>query len=305
MKILAAVAGPARHFALCLTLTLAPQANAQPPQGAAPDLLRNADVIELHKLGLGDAVTLEKIRGSRCEFDVTLPGLKALKAAGISGAVITEMLRASAKSGEDKKESEAFERGRNDPLAPHPGGIYYWDREAEEGDEGRLVMLEPTVYSQAKSGGFLKSALTMGIAKMKSKAVLNGALANLRIERRRPMFFFYFDVPSAGLGGAGQGYFTAATSANEFLLVRTESKKNSRELVVGQMNAFGAQGGVMDTSVVQFEFEKLANGAYKVVPKTDLEPGEYCFFYAGAAPAATYGFAGPGGGGKVFDFGVR
>jgi hypothetical protein len=271
----------------------------------APDagVMKNADVIELGKMKLGDDVTLEKIKASRCEFDVSMDGLRALKAAGVSPVVIAEMVRASSKAGVEKKQAEALEAGKNNPLAPHPGGIYYWD--GEEGTEGQLVMLEPTVYSQSKSGGFFKSAMTMGIAKVKSKAVLNGATANLLLNRRKPTFYFYFETASAGLGGAGAGYFTAATSANEFLLVQTEAKTNSRELIVGQMNAFGAQGGVMDKSVVQFDFEKLANGAYKVVPKTDLPPGEYCFFYAGAAPMATYGFSGPGGGGKVFDFSLR
>ncbi len=99
--------------------------------------------------------------------------------------------------------------------------------------------------------------------------------------------------------------YQVATSANEFLMVRTESKENSRELVVGQMNAFGAQGGVMDKAVHPFEFEKLDTGIYKVRPKADLPPGEYCFFYAGSAPMATYGLTGPAGGGKVFDFGVK
>ncbi len=287
---------------LVAVLMITPQAAPAEQPAAQKGSLTNADVIELHRLALGDDVILEKIREAPTAFDVSLEGLKALKAAGISSAVIAEMVRSSRQAGAAQEAAQVAERDRNNPLAPQPGGIYYWEG---GGDTGRLVMLEPTVYSQAKSGGFFKYAMTMGIAKMKSRAVLSGSRANLQIRETRPTFYLYFDAPNPAPAGAPPGYATAATSANEFLLVRTERKGNTRELVVGQMSAFGAQGGVMDKSVREFEFERLATGIYKVVPKNDLEPGEYCFFYAGSAPVATYGFAGPGGGGRVFDFGVQ
>ena len=42
-----------------------------------------------------------------------------------------------------------------------------------------MTQLEPSISSQSKSGGFLKSAMTYGIAKIKSKAVLsNGTLVS-------------------------------------------------------------------------------------------------------------------------------
>lgn len=287
---------------LCSVIALADPDLAVAQSGA--ERLTNADVVELHKLGLGDDVVLEKLRASAADFDVSLDGLKKLKAAGVSAAIIAEMVRVSRKAGDDEKAAKASEVSRNDPTTSHPGGIYYWD--ASAGD-GQLVMLEPAVYSQSRSGGMFKSAMTFGIAKMKSKAVLSGARANLAIAEARPTFYFYFEPAptNAGLSGSGMGYFQVATSANEFLMVRTETKENSRELIVGQMNAFGAQGGVMDKAVHPFEFEKLGTGIYRVRPKTDLPPGEYCFFYAGSAPMATYGLTGPAGGGKVFDFGVK
>jgi len=47
-----------------------------------------------------------------------------------------------------------------------------------------------------------------------------------------------------------------------------------------------------------FSFENVRQGVFKVVPKADLEPGEYCFFYAGTPRGLGFG------GGKVFDFSV-
>lgn len=267
----------------------------------AGEVLDNEGVVQLHKLGLGDEVVLEKIRSSEARFDVRLEALKRLKDSGVSGAVISEMIRLSRGVAEEQAASAAAARDANDPLADHEPGIYYQD---EGGATPVLQLLEPTVYTQAKSGGFLKSALTYGIAKVKSKAVLSGPAAVLRVRSPRPVFYFYFDEKTSSLGGAGLGYFSAATSANEFMLVRTEVKKNSRELVVGQFSAFGAQGGVQEKSIQPFDFEKLRPGVYKVTPRADLAPGEFCFFYAGATPTATYGYSGPSGGGKVFDFGI-
>jgi hypothetical protein len=78
----------------------------------------------------------------------------------------------------------------------------------------------------------------------------------------------------------------------------------SREVTIGQLNAFGAQGGALDKYVTEFDFEKIAPGTYKVKPKQDLVDGEYAFYYGGASPQATYGFGAPGSP-KVFDFGIQ
>jgi hypothetical protein len=65
---------------------LAPRAGAQ-----AGEVLTNASVIELVQAGLGDALVAEKIRRSECRFDMSVAGLKQLKAAKVSEAVIAEM----------------------------------------------------------------------------------------------------------------------------------------------------------------------------------------------------------------------
>ncbi len=54
--------------------------------------------------------------------------------------------------------------------------------------------------------------------------------------------------------------------------------------------------GVSSKDAMEFDFEKLAPGIYKVIPRTGLEPGEYCFFYTGAGAAV---------GGQLFDFGIN
>src|SRR5271169_1564987 len=58
------------------------------------ETLTNDSVIQLHKLGLGDAVIVSKIQASTCNFDTSVDALKALKDAGISDSVIQAMLLA-------------------------------------------------------------------------------------------------------------------------------------------------------------------------------------------------------------------
>lgn len=78
-----------------------------------------------------------------------------------------------------------------------------------------------------------------------------------------------------------------------------ETKKDERQLVVGQMNAFGTSSGMRSKDTLVLDIQKLGPGAYKVQPREDLEPDEYGFFYAGGAQMI--GMTG----GKVFDFGVN
>jgi hypothetical protein len=298
------------------TVAICAIASAGSAQEAAQqrDVVTNATVIQLHQLGLGDAVILEKLKGAQCSFDTSIAGLTLLKNAGVSDTVISEMLRLTRQQSEQLEEGlgeQSVTTDPNDPMATHEPGIYFYDPEAAQ----KLTVLEPTVYTATKSGGIFKSAITYGIAKIKSKAVLPGREAHFQIRNRKPTFYFYFAAAAAGNpvmpGYPGypymQGnfdYFSMATSANEFVLVKVDVKKKSRELVVGQISAFGAGGGVQDKAVREFDLERIRPGVYKVTPKEDLEPGEYAFFYGGNTAMATYGFTGPIGGGKVYDFGI-
>jgi hypothetical protein len=71
-----------------------------PHGGAKKEILTNAEVIELTKLGLGDVTIIEKIRQSEYQFDTSIEALRQLKAAQVSDTVIREMInpQASARS---------------------------------------------------------------------------------------------------------------------------------------------------------------------------------------------------------------
>ena len=64
-------------------------------------------------------------------------------------------------------------------------------------------------------------------------------------------------------------------------MVTMKQKDNSRKvvlvLVLGKVSITGASTGAPDKFIREHSFEKIKPGVYKVVPKVDLAPGEYCF----------------------------
>jgi hypothetical protein len=265
------------------------------------ELLTNETIVSMTKAGFSPTLIVSKIKSSKTTFNVSTPEMLRLKHEGVAEVVIEVMVLASQLAVTTNGQPVSAKTDPHNPLSPHEAGIYLMK---ENDGRHEMLQLEPSIYSQAKSGGFFKSAMTYGIAKVKSKAVLAGEHAKLQVNEARPVFYFYFELKNAGLSGSGNQWLSSATSPNEFVLIRMESKKNSREVTVGQFNVFGAQGGALDKYTTQFDYEKLASGVYKVTPKENLANGEYCFFYGGAAPQATYGMVAAGSP-KVFDFGVR
>jgi hypothetical protein len=169
---------------------------------------------------------------------------------------------------------------------------------AKSRDGVQMAMLEPTVYSQGKSGGVFTSAMTYGIAKVKWKAVVRGAHANVRTSDDRAVFYFYFEEANAGLSHAS---FGGTTTPNEFTLIRFDEKKDTRETVVMKGNAFGSSSGTDDKANTAFTFTKIRVGVYKVVPNAPLKPGEYCFLTSSGV--GTFG-VGAAGANRLYDFAI-
>ncbi len=277
--------------AICLLLLIAraPLAFARGGQAAAAPLT-NDDVTRMVQAGLPDGVIVAKIKGSPTKFDTSLDTLIKLKAAGVSPAVMQAMTEAVPTAPVVKEAPP----DPNDPLALHDPGIYY-TRQAPTGRE--MVMLDPTAYSGTHTGGMFATSMTYGIAKSKTKAVVRGSHANVRFTQNSPVFYFYFEKTKGTLSFAGLGSYAGLTSPNEFSLVRFQSKKETRELIVGEFSAYTNSSGTRSQDVAEFNFEKIGPGVFKVAPKADLQPGEYCFFFTGENRAGA-------GGGSLFDFGI-
>jgi len=73
------------------TLVESPPLRAERPAGA----LANNDILEMHKMGLGTEIVLAKIKSSPSHFDISLPALQELKAAGLNDAVILAIVQST------------------------------------------------------------------------------------------------------------------------------------------------------------------------------------------------------------------
>jgi hypothetical protein len=269
-------------------------------QASSDEVLTNETIAAMTKAGLGPDVIVAKIRSAPSTFDVSVDALIRLKQDGVSDEVINAMIEAG--EAPPPSSNAALTRARRTagpPLPPTPpeSGIYYAERLDQE---EQLVLVEPSVYTQSKQTGAWKTALTYGIAKTRFKTVLPGAHARVAVATRRPVFYFYFDVPSPGLSNANS-VWGPATTAGEFVLARMDARKTTRELTVGETGTYtGTSYGVATKAVRPFDYDRLAPGIYRVTPQADLEDGEYCFLYGGSV-ATSGAAAGP----KLFDFRVK
>lgn len=286
-----------------------PAASAAATQ--APAGLTNQDILKMVQAGLGEAVVLATVRtASATSFDLSPDGLIALKKGGVSDAIVSVMIDPKATptptsspvgfplvGGGSTDTRARIDSSTASPEIPRETGIY-WDK-GQNGNHN-LIVMEPTVFSQGKTGGVFTSALTYGIKKMKMKAVIRGSSAVMRIGEARPTFYFYFESKGSGLGGMS-GWLTGATSPNEFILAKMTSrtKSNDRELIVGEFGTFGGSSGTRAKDTIDVEIDRLSGGIYRVRPAVALGTGEYCFFQAGGAGAMA------AAGGKLFDFGIQ
>lgn len=266
------------------------------------ETLNNQQIIELARLGLGEAVIVAKVQQSVCDCDTSIAAISKLKAARVPDAVIVAMLNNSSAVTVSSLSSRVEQTPRQPakasdaPLAKlTEPGIYLYE-------EGQLTTMEPSIFSGSKMNPFM-SGLTMGVMKTKLRAKVRGRSANTHVRSQSPTFYFVFntDYKNSGAVMAGTTFWgMSATSPAEFMLVEMTVKQASREAVLGEVGAFtGVSMGARDEDIREYSFDKIAPGVYKVVPRSPLAVGEYSFYYAGNVSGL--GLAG----GKVFDFSVQ
>lgn len=264
--------------------------------------MNNDSVAKLCKAGLSDDLIVSTINASPGAYNTSAEGLIALKTAGASDKVVSAIVVKSsgATTPVSTTSSAPTSTSPDDPTAPHEAGIYVYSESAPAGS--KMLMLEPSVYTQGKTGGMFASAMTYGIAKIKMKAVIRGGHANARVVDPQPAFYFYFEEQSAGLSHASTP-FGGTSTPNEYTLLKFDVKGDTRETVVGKLNAFGASGGTDDKAVTGFTYTKLRPGVYKVTLNGPLQPGEYGFISAaGQAIVSPYAGAATTNS-RIFDFG--
>lgn len=259
------------------------------PQSTATDeTVNNASVIEMQGLSLGDAVIIGKIKTSKCNFDTSIDGLKQLKAAKVSDAVIQAML---ATKGGVPAAAPAATGDPNDPATLHAAGVWILK------DKKMTRLQSETPAGQSMGGG----AWAMGWGgSAKTEVILSGSKADLQLTDTKPVFYAYLGhIQEAANSGDAAMEFATAQNPKEIVLAQFQIKVNKnhdeRLLVTGTHNAYaGSTFGIEQKAIRLFDSEEVGDGIYKITPKDDLAPGEYSF------SAANYR-----GHGRFFTFGIQ
>jgi hypothetical protein len=252
--------------------------------------LTSEEIVQLTKMGLGDDAIIAKIKADSATFDLSTDQMLDLKSKGVSSAVIAAMITTGIPDTASEMSVDS-----PDPNVPHPAGVYLL--QTGKNDQ-RMLRIDATGSSQMKTGGIFGYALTGGLASMSMKVSIPGSSARAKTVSARPTFYFFFDQSQQG---AAASSFLASTylggSPAEFNLVKLKSNKNMREAKVGKVNIGGAKMGVMDEDRIEFDYDMVRSGVYRVTTKQNLGPGEYGFLYsvgggqAGAAGARIFDFA--------------
>jgi len=160
-----------------------------------------------------------------------------------------------------------YGQDKNDPAVWHDEGIYFYNKKSSG---NALVSIDASVSSETKRGGYGQHAANYwsgGLASTKTDAILSGAHSQTVVKDKKTVFYCYFKADDI--------------NPKLFSLCRFIEKKHDRVLVMGSSNAYGFSSGISPKQIVEFSYEKLSAGIFKIVPKEDLDEGEYCFVYIG------------------------
>ncbi len=298
---------------LALAAVQSQGAQQKPPEQPTPtSALTVESIIQLHKAGIPESVLISKIKQMNKPFDLSTEHLLALNEAKVPAQVVLVMLDPTQdpKPSESKTAPGTVPTGAiteriapagdpNDPAAPHDSGIYIIK---DSSGKTEMVLLEPAAYTGSKTGGIFGAAMTGGLIKAKQKAIIQGSRASIRVSNPQPVLYFYFEDKSAALGKAGMFGSSPISSPNQFVCIKLEVKKNTRETIVAEVGAFGASSGTDEDKIIQFKSERIRPGVYKVTFPRSLEPGEFALLVgSGVAGAGMAGAAMPL---QIFDFAI-
>ena len=263
---------------------------------ATPKAMGDADVIALAAAGLPDDIIIAKIHTvPLTNFDTSVNGLESLKAAKVSNAVIRIMIDPHAAIATSTPaptgSSTASANNPDDPLIPHPPGIYIL---APGRDRAvHLSKLEHTVPKQEKTSGMFLSGITYGLTKGHLKVVLDGANASVETSDSNPVFYVYIPEDSSTFGGN-------SITIKDFALVKFDVKSGHREVNTANVSIWGASSGTDEKARQGFSSERVKPGIYKLTLLGPLPVGEYAFQQSGSQSSAP----GQQNTGAYFDFGI-
>lgn len=209
----------------------------------------NADVLSLLKAGMASGVIIAKIKQApEVSFDLETDDLVALKAAGASPEVISEMLGRATPALEDSPKAAPSFNG----FGPNKTGT------AVLVSRGGRIELKPS------SGEFS----TTGFAFVQMVFInYPGLHATVKTDDHRPSVLISSEFDPT------EHYFIGKLDP--------DTKINARSLKIkGKGRGFSMSSGVKPDEewMVAYAASEEGGGVWKLTPNVDLEPGEYGLF---------------------------
>jgi hypothetical protein len=242
----------------------------QPAPPAPSDVLTNRDVIDMVSMGLPDDIVSQRIQAAPAtRFDLSVAGLKTLKVAKVPDSVIRTMLNPKASIA---AASVATTPGNGHSGLPQSVGVFLLKK-------GEYVEIEPEIVGW-KTGGVLKSTVTLGIDKQHVNGKVMGPKSPTRLTN--PVEIVIKTVEG--------------TSATEFQLLSLYQKVNRREFRSVTGGVLHATGDAERTRL-PIAPEKIADRTWRI--RLDrLSPGEYGLLPPGISSASI------GASGKIYSFSI-
>lgn len=248
----------------------------------------NQDVITMVQVGISDELVIAKIRAAAAKgadsvsFDTGASGLKALKEANVSDAVIAVMINPAPSAPVILKASAAVSL---DPNLPPPEVGVYWK------DGSNFVLIEGETVTNMKVGGKAGALFTNGLRNMHWDAFIEGPKSKNIVRERRPDFYLYV---------------ADGNDASDYVLIELNRKGNRREFQVGSFGGIsGGKSGVKRDKEIPVKAEHVGLRTYRVTLNADLKHGEYAFFM-GTGQTTTMSSRRSGGAasGRIYDFSI-
>ena len=214
--------------------------------------ITNQEVIEMVSLGLSDDVIIDKIHTTEeTNFDTSLAGLKALKSAKVSDAVIRAMIN---------PHPSAVGTAKGVVGAIEEVGVYILIK-------GKLTEIEPEIVNW-QTGGVVKTHATLWIV----KGDLNGRVMRSKSPTQvRSPIELLIKTPEG-------------TSVEEYQLLRLHEKSNRREFRAVTGGVLHVSGGA-ERDEVEFQPEKIGTRTWRIKLR-DFRNGEYGFLPPGVSSSS-------------------
>jgi hypothetical protein len=218
----------------------------QPSKASGGEKLTNQDIIGMVSLGLSDEVVISKIgASSNTDFDTSLDGLKALKAAKVSDAVIKQMIQPKtvARAVSPAPVRSEATSGKPGPVGPSCVVCYV-------GLDGKWTGLALLHISGREDRGFPK----------KGFVIYRGTQSPVRISEHRPVFYLVSRVLPDEAG---------------WQIEQLGIRGDHREIQISQETMNGGRTGISAKDIRDVRVARVNEVVFSVTPLVDLVDGEY------------------------------